>query len=139
MIESLGKLRDFAVANLCGKPGLALLDLADEIEREIEANYMELPKDADGVPIRVGDKLRGVYETFEVCAVSEHYAYWEQGRHWDRANECHHVKPRTIEDVLNEYYDQRGWDEADNCAMEAETLTAKYADEIRELLEVDDD
>jgi len=79
-----------------------IAELQAELD-EYDQTHMALPVDADGVPVRVGDKLRGVYETFEVCAVSEHYAYWEQGRHWDRANECHHVGPRTLEDVLWDY------------------------------------
>ena len=33
--------------------------LVDEVEREIERDYMRLPVDADGVPIRCGDIVDG--------------------------------------------------------------------------------
>jgi len=123
-IKALDKLREkirLDVNNPWSDLQGDLLAMCDKVEREIAERFMELPVDADGVPVRVGDKLRGVYETFEVCAVSEHYAYWEQGRHWDRANECHHVGPRTLEDVLWDY----------RCA---EITREEAAAEIRELM-----
>ena len=104
--------------------------IADEIEREVAERYMELPVDAEGVPIHVGDKLHGVYETFEVCAVNEHYAYWEYGRHWDKACECRHVELRTIEDVLHEFE----LDAHDAHTPDAYSeLLSKYADELRSM------
>jgi len=105
---------------------------------EYDQTHMALPVDADGVPIRVGDKLRGVYETFEVCAVSEHYAYWEQGRHWDRANECHHVGPRTLEDVLREFA-SRVLNSGHQWGLDAHDVVAECAAELRELTGVCDE
>ena len=136
-LESIAKLRGLPFHGTNGSGNCVtasketINSIADEIEHEVAERFMELPVDADGVPIRVGDRLHGVYETFEVCAVSKHYAYWEYGRHWDKASECRHVEPRTLEDVLDEYYDKRGWDECDNCALDAEKLTTEFADEIR--------
>lgn len=113
-----------------------------EQQEYIEKYYLRCPLDADGVPIRVGDRLLkstgAPKESFgEVVGVSEDsvwFVYENNGYESNWANLTRHVKPRTLEDVLEEYYDKRGWDEADNHALEAESLTSKYADEIRELL-----
>jgi hypothetical protein len=89
--------------------------------------WMELPLDMDGVPIREGDTVQFVNDAggtgafVEVCAVSEHYAYYDYGKHFYRAANCHHVKPRTLEDVLA--------DVARGILSEREG-----ADEIRELM-----
>ena len=132
-IESLGRMRcELQICkNAHRRPTIAFMeDCADEIEAEIAERFVELPVDADGVPIHVGDKLRGVYETFEVCAVNERYAYWEYGRHWDKASECRHVEPRTLEDVLEEFADAAA-DVDGRDREEWVPLLAKYADEIR--------
>lgn len=80
--------------------GEAIRSMIDEIEREVDERFMELPVDADGVPIHMGDMMKGVFETFEVCAVSEHYVYWADGRHWEEASECRHFKPVTAESMV---------------------------------------
>lgn len=122
-----------------------ILEIADEIEAEIAERYMELPLDADEVPIRPGDKLEFDGLTFDAFSVAEDVVFREcdfnSGRYtvdvYDHSD-VRHVKSRTLEDVLEEYYDKRGWDEADNCALNADELTAKYADEIRELFGSDE-
>ena len=95
--------------------------------------YMPLPTDADGVPIRVGDEIEQRGHTGNVWLLGANEIMCTD-RVCYPIGECRHVKPRTLEDVLEEYYDKRGWDEADNCALDADELTAKYAEEIRELL-----
>ena len=141
-IESVGKLRDYASRNQRVSGWMTAINrIADEIEREIAERYMELPVDADGVPIRVGDKLEYRGLTFDAFSVAEDVVFREcdfkSGRYtvdvYDHSD-VRHVKPRTLEDVLEEYYDKRGRDEADNCALNADELTAKYAAEIRELM-----
>lgn len=111
-----------------------LLALVDGVEREIAERYMELPVDADGVPIHYGERMRldnghegdvWLIGAFDIM-MSDHTCF-----DWAKS---HHVKPRTLENVLEEYYDKRGWDEADNHALEAESLTSRYAAEIRELM-----
>ena len=138
-IKALDKLRMYA-HNFADEilDEYAVKAIADEIEREIQERYMLLPVDADGVPIHVGDELDWCGYGIKVCGVC-HDALWydhdgELGWESTWSNECTHVKPRTLEDVLEEYYDKRGWDEADNHALEAESITTKYAAEIRELL-----
>lgn len=114
--------------------------LCDEIEREIAERYMELPVDADGVPIHCCDRMRldnghegdvwliGVFDIM----MSDHTCF-----DWAKS---HHIKPRTIEDVLHDF-----WEEWESHPIDAEWSVrlerlheseAKYAAEIRELMEV---
>ena len=120
--------------------------LRDKLERS-----MELPLDADGVPIHVGDTITyGDYSQGIVKAVGEwmvvamhvdddNLNYAKYGLLWE-AEGCRHVKPRTIEDVLSDfraeadmiYNDPKigGVERAD----ELSALDAKYADEIRKVV-----
>jgi len=115
--------------------------LIDEIEREVLERYMELPLDEDGIPIHEGDLIQfvnkqgGTGAPVEVCAVSKYYVYYNEGKHFYRADCCCHFKPRTIEDVLQEMLceetlinSQYPWENPE--------LIAKYAAEICELLEI---
>lgn len=114
--------------------------------------YMELPVDADGVPIRTGDIIefgkKG--ERLEVTHIgwTKHgeptIAYRRPNGTLDCScigTKCRHVKPRTLEDVLREYalemnltY-ETGEIGGEERAEALDDLTAKYADEIRELME----
>lgn len=126
--------------------------VCDGIEREIAERYMELPVDADGVPIRVGDLIefgkKG--ERLEVT----HFGWTSHGDPtvaYRRPNgtldcscigdECRHVKPRTVEDVLEDFiaaYDEWDCNTYDDERMAGRReLFAKYADELRELVGVD--
>lgn len=102
--------------------------IADEIEAEIEERYMELPVDADGVPVCVGDELDYTDPFGNVfrCTVQPLLAH---------DSKCYrHVKPRTLEDVLFDF-----GEEFEGEMDEIAPVIAKYAEEIRELLGVDDD
>ena len=118
MMESIEKLREKIkrdVNNPWDDLQGALLVKVDEIEREIAEKYMELPLDADGVPIRIGDSLEcmessGEIERFVVAGYTTEYSTWtgddvplmatnENATEFYCRN-CHHVKPRTVEDVL---------------------------------------
>lgn len=112
-MESLDKLREWLPNSLmlrtCEAACRAYLD---EIEREIEEKYMEMPVDRDGVSWHIGDKfpLSGVDGKKHICTVSgvndgEVFFYYDEHasstkhRHFI-ANVLVHDKPRTIEDVL---------------------------------------
>ena len=112
----------------------------DEIEQEIAERYIELPVDAEGVPIRVGDVVEfGEYRNKGIVkAVNERMViamfiddtctnYAKHGLLWD-ADSCRHVKPRTLEDVLREFAD-----EVQRCCDTTDTIT-EYADEIRGMM-----
>lgn len=122
-----------------------LFEIADEIEAEIAERFMELPVDADGVPIRVGDELEchanGYDGTFTVFAINNSVAVGNHDIEWIRRNPdkwfhvasfCTHVKPRTLEDVLADYASKQHGITTE----EHDELIAKYAAEIRELLGV---
>lgn len=140
-MESTDKLRKLAdecyTFNDCSDK---LMVIADEIEREIAERYMLLPVDADGVPIRVGDKLRFCDFAVQCAAVSpERIYYWDEysNGHWVKGVECRHCKSRTIEDVLEEFlieFDDWDWNTGGNDRDNArKQLFAKYADELRSM------
>lgn len=86
------------------------LIIADEIESEIERDYMLLPKDADGVPIHVGDEMTCHGSVFKVCAIApaKVHAWATTGLGKPRTTvnyepgECTHHHPPTVEDVLRD-------------------------------------
>ena len=84
----------------------------DEIETEIAERYMELPLDADGVPIRVGDKVQFRNDepvTVDSIGTSKVYEndsgfFGSNGGFYGQGTlkNVRHVKPRTLFDVLAE-------------------------------------
>ena len=97
--------------------------LCDEIQTEVDERFMERPCDKNGEPTYIGQRIKhrghegevwllGVHEV--MC--SDHVCY--------PCGEYEHVKPRTLEDVLDEICDDQ------------ESI-ARAAAEIRELLGVD--
>ena len=138
-LKSLGKLRQIAekledrmtiiTESDCIPLSMTLWQVANEIEREIAERYMELPVDADGVPIHVGDVLERGYV---VDYVAPNWCL-ATGRGAMYADMCHHVKPRTLEDVLKELACdvRREW--VENAPL-AEHVYSEYADKIRELM-----
>lgn len=136
MMESIEKLREWVKSLYTPNSGelkVEGLDIADEIEAEIAEKYMELPVDADGVPIHVGDEVKCRFDkkTRHVAYVGK-YGFLEEPSKYFNATFFDHVKPRTIEDVLRDLVDGIG-------SVEFDALTAigEAADEIRELMEVD--
>ena len=86
----------------------AVLATVEKIEKEVAERYVELPKDADGVPIRVGDVLTdGEYKfkVFELAAFGD--GSWsirnEDGNAWAACDVTHHHEP-TVEDVLRDMH-----------------------------------
>lgn len=107
--------------------------LIDEIEAEIAERYMELPVDADGVPIRAGDKLEHASGGWTFTADSLEIDRWgahvrANGQSRVQCANCRHVKPRTLTDVLADFAA-----DVENDSNTIETAR-KYAEEIRELL-----
>lgn len=109
-----------------------ILGCLDAIESEIAERYMELPVDADGVPIHVGEEItlpNGRRDTVRFITYRMTDVVFNE-RGWI-PNQCTHVKPRTVEDVLREFaYKVCDLNIAD-CDVE------RYAAEMRELLRGD--
>lgn len=144
-MESIDKLREYA-DKLRVYPGVMswgyvatiIGSIADEIEDEISERYMPLPLDADGVPCKVGDMVEFNGREYEVFGVSEDGVYVNNGDIWMLLfprGDMHHAKPRTIEDVLDDY--RRELVETWACTLDDEMtdaedeITARYADELR--------
>lgn len=149
-MESIEKLRercDFLDGNLCDGCSKKLHLIADEIEAEIAVNYLELPVDADGVSIHMGDMLvlpNSDYPPMEVVGISFDGNDWffdgsvtmsfmGLGGHYNTAG-WKHVKPRTLEDVLRDCCDEYYKACKSEYAVNLADIHRKYAAEIRELL-----
>lgn len=104
--------------------------------------YMPLPLDAEGVPVRVGDKLEYCGLTFDAFSVAEDVVFRERdfkdGRYIVEAydySDVRHVKSRTLEDVLLELGD-RVCNSGHQWGLDAADVVPEYAAKIREFLEV---
>lgn len=133
----------------CGKPDCrSLVDYVAQLEAEAKRTddgWIRLPVDADGEPIHIGDNLesdehagkrfpcRGLSVEvsdsglrWTVCISYDSYSGTSE---YTSASRCHHVKERTVEDVL--------FDFVADC-FETESLNMnnldKYAAEIRDLM-----
>ena len=134
-MESIEKLRGYCNAWWYDGNGGYPSDvkrIADDIEAEIANRYMELPLDADGVPIRVGDRVETVINgllhdgEFTVRTVGANIIT-DSGGCAIYGEQVRHVKTRTIEDVLRELV-------SIPTMLERVDAVAKYADEIRGLM-----
>ena len=98
------------------------------IEAEIAERYMELPVDADGVPIHQYDKVEidGLPTPVDVIEIAPIYTYCGAAVGCPLEH-VRHVKPRTVEDVLADFAA-----EVENGHNDIETAR-RYADELREL------
>ena len=109
MLESTEKLKrkDYH-PGYRGEPTLEMM--ADVIQAEVDEKYMLLPVDADGVPIRPGDQMTDYSQRidnlgiakWDVVSVNE-CAFFDMSHGLHIASQHHHVKQRTLEDVLDEY------------------------------------
>ena len=153
-INALNELRILADTNRNIWWSRILFEYLDKAESEIAERYMLQPVDADGVPIRVGDKLyvdecefvaNGITFYHNTWRVVTDFAAFDDGylprvdhqMRW--AKDCRHVKPRTLEDVLIEYrleaYNLYADQEltGEERVNEFKKLDAEYNSEIREL------
>lgn len=123
-IESLDRLREFV------EEDAVLVSMIENVEHEIAERLIE-PCDADGVPIKPGDVLDFNDFKAKCAAVSqERVYYWNKYRFcwtWENADKCHHFNPRTIEDVLHDFLNEKVY---------TSKTYERYADEIRELMGV---
>lgn len=105
-MQELDELRDYINRNaeaIHPKGVYYMSQYMDAIEQAVADRYMELPLDADGVPIRAGDTLvvkDGGYGIEDAALYLASNGYWAiAGR---RPDEFTHPRPRTVEDVLRE-------------------------------------
>ena len=120
-----------------------LRELLTAIETEVDERFLELPVDADGVPIHVDDELEsGEYSgkrfaCLGYCynpagyerpmwSVAMEYSEEHGETQFTMAHRCRHVKPRTVEDVLYDVMDAFAAD-----VDSVDEIAAKYASELR--------
>lgn len=116
--------------------------IADEIEAEIADRYMLLPKDADGVPIRVGDEMTCHGSVFKVCAIApariHAWATTGLGKPRTTVNyepgECTHYHAPTVDDVLREVWKEAVTFAHSDIWRDPDEAFAEYAEKIREVL-----
>ena len=107
VMESIEKLRKLTICDK-GEEYTAYLDagdIADEIEREIAEKYMELPVDAEGVPLHLNDEVVSLDTNAQlvVTGIADDAVQVSCFSVWERGDHFVHVKPRTVEDVLMDY------------------------------------
>lgn len=151
MTKNTGKMRDWILSLYTpntGETKVQGLDILDAIEREIAERYVELPLDADGVPIRVGDVLEYDYgedlrgrETVTALILTNRWDFEFDDENGDSRDvydmsdfyrSSRHAKPRTVVDVLADFAA-----EVEQGRNTIETAK-KYADELREMMGVDE-
>lgn len=116
----------------------AVLATVEKIEKEVAERYMELPLDADGVPIRVGDMME--FSAFEIekpvtrmvdgIGQGVFFAWCgERGYQQHEAKRYRHHHEPTVEDVLQKLLEQAvGYSDAHTTvALDALYAIAEYA------------
>ena len=129
------ELRDWAKEHLSRS---SILAIADRIDAAMAERYVELPTDADGEYIHIGDVMEsGDGDVFTVSSVDyglhpsngrgKFWMLWnEDADFYECAYECRHHKQPTVEDVLREFAEKM----AENTAMYvAESWDADERDE----------
>ena len=113
-------------------------DIADDIEAEVAERFVELPVDAEGVPVKIGDTLqlgdtRGEVVALTYCPSNGKLSWeWQcDTGDWYNTAFARHVRPRTVEDVLKELEGMRG-----NGATYEDVVArcSELADELRGLI-----
>lgn len=82
------------------------MGITDEQQRFIDEHYQLLPKDADGVPIHVGDEMEWPDgSTFDVVGISANTLFYverdfDDSAQWTAAHDKRHRKPDSWERII---------------------------------------
>ncbi|MBQ9021046.1 MAG: hypothetical protein IJ113_03380 [Eggerthellaceae bacterium] len=138
--------KEIAYCPFCGTGNVGVVVDIAECKNDIENYYMRLPLDADGVPIRPGDRLEttdGMSTTFDCKSLYLCRDGWavHGAVHGHRPDEVRHVKPDTVESILEEALDKAAMlDRGANTgywpsAADITVLAKDYAERIRRCME----
>lgn len=110
--------------------------LVEAVQDEIREGYIELPMDADGVPIRVGDKVVDWDTPRLVVAVSEDsicLAGYESDSYYRMgiAKNYRHYHEPTVEDVLREFAEKVIDSQIPDVHPTYEEAIVEYASKLR--------
>ena len=150
-LESVDRLRELFMGNMATGgatciyiPRDASIDLLNAIDRELEERYVELPVDADGVPIHVGDVLvrDKSGKTVQVYGVSGgSTVFYNECDDYRTFRMCfttnyRHYKPPTVEHELGEMHNRllHVWQsDMDNALRQdkIDDILAEYAKKLR--------
>ena len=110
---------------MSGSLEYAIFNISDAIEAEIDSKFMELPLDAEQVPVRPGEKMRlfGSERGSTVIGVSDGHFIVSGGIKHEASRFKHAEPPRTVDDILAE--------------LESVPKGKRYADELRSIIERD--
>lgn len=106
---------------------------------EYDGTHMLLPVDADGVPCRVGDKMKYADGTeFEVDGIGSGGTLFSvddasNSAWWTNAEDKRHAPERTVESVLSEFV-SRVLNSGHQWGLDAPDMVPEFAAEIRELM-----
>ena len=110
----------------------------DEIQRELEEHYVELPLDKDGVPINIGDEMvscgrhrfRFIVSELDFTDAFVHaVGIVGDGKYFFKPSEIvHHHKP-TVGDVLREF--AIACEDAGNAGDAVNRLISEYAERLQ--------
>ena len=105
-------------------------DRYSELRNKMNNCYIELPKDADGVPIHVGDEVEeidcdGGHRVVELRMCESGWWVTANGI-CRRPHKYRHYHAPTVEDVLREFANEV-YADADNEIRDRDFLCAKYA------------
>ena len=113
----------------------------DGLRKEVQAEWVPLPRDADGAPIRIGDRVRIGRTEFEaigfgnVTCDEEPYGVFtqrESGEYeWFNARCLRHYHAPTVEDVLREFAEKVIDSQIPSVHPTYEEAIAEYAAKLR--------
>ena len=85
--------------------GLGLEAIADRIDAAL-GDYVQLPEDADGVPIHLQDRVswdNGTFNVHELKLDADGWTTWDELHGYTvRADQCHHVQPDSWERIIED-------------------------------------
>lgn len=121
--------------------GLGLEEIADRIDEGL-ANYVELPKDADGETIHLGDVMGNMHKDgFRAKRVTG-ICYHEGGQttikvdevrlRWYDAYELHHAQPDSWESIISEFA-ERVLRSGHQWGLDAPAATAEFVERCKRL------
>ena len=139
MMKTVEAMRSFAPLGI----GRAQFNKAlDEVEREISERYMPLPLDADGVPWNFTETRfvdpQGNNKGLKEISFNIALKRWEllgSDSCVSIASQCCHAKPRTVQVVLEEFYQELDadihTDSLESFDRRKQKILDKYAAELQ--------
>ena len=125
-IKAIKDLCDLARDVVDYKWGVEFDAALKRLEAEIAERFMELPVDADGEPIHVGDRMiHGSGDEVYAFALGDDKAYFTDNHaNVYHAYKCRHVHPPTVDGLLREFGD---WYAHTKGGCDKESIIAEYA------------